>query len=108
MKAFIWLSFDLGVRGDFEGMYAFLDAHGAKECGDSVGAFTYEYKKDLLNELAKELHKTVSLDRPRSRVYVIYRSEGGRYTGKFIIGKRKSPPWAGFGSTEEDGEDIGE
>ena len=106
MKAFIWLSFDLGVRGDFEGMYEFLDARGAKECGDSVGAFQYEYKKDLLGELTKDLKQAVSFDK-RSRVYIVF-SSVGKYKGKFIIGKRKSPPWAGFGPSHGDEEDIGE
>ena len=90
------------------GLNGFLDAHRAKECGDSMGAFSYEYKKDLIGELTKDLQKTVSLDK-RSRVYVIYPSKPGRYTGKFIIGKRKSPPWAGFGPSEGgDEEDVGE
>jgi hypothetical protein len=107
MKAFIWLSFDLGVRGDFEGMYGFLDAHGAKECGDSVGAFWYEYKRDLTGELTKDLQRAVSLDK-RSRVYVIYPSSKGVHRGRFVIGRRKSPPWAGFGPSGGDEEDIGE
>ncbi len=47
MKASIWLSFDLGVLGDFEGMYEFLDSHGAQECGDSLATFSYEYKKNF-------------------------------------------------------------
>ena len=33
----IWISYDLGVRGDYEGLYAWLDSHGAKECGDTRG-----------------------------------------------------------------------
>jgi len=107
MKSFIWMSFDLGVRGDFEGMYGFLDAHNAKECGDSVGVFWYEYKKDLIGDLKKDLQASMSLDR-RSRVYVVYQSSKGKHIGKFIIGKRKAPPWAGFGPSEGEEEDIGE
>jgi hypothetical protein len=107
MKSFIWLSFDLGVRGDFEGMYEFLDSHQAKECGDSVSAFLFEYKKDLLSELAKELRASVTIDK-RSRVYVVYTVGQGKTRGKFIIGKRKSPPWAGYSPSGEDEEDIGE
>ena len=36
MKHFVWISFDLGVKGDYEGMYAWLDSKDAKECGDST------------------------------------------------------------------------
>ena len=28
----IWLSFDLGISGDYEGMYAWLDDKNAQEC----------------------------------------------------------------------------
>jgi hypothetical protein len=106
MKHFIWLSFDLGVRGDFEGMYAFLDEHGAKECGDSMAAFSYEFKKDLLAELTKDIQSSVTLDR-RARVYVVYPKKD-RHFGKFIIGKRKSAAWAGFAPGGGDEEDVGE
>lgn len=106
MRALIWLSFDLGVRGDFEGMYEFLDDHEAKECGDSLGTFWFEYKKDLVTELAKELRTKVTFDK-RSRVYVVHFSQG-KSTGRFIIGKRKSPTWTGFALSRGNEEDIGE
>ena len=35
----IWLSFDLGVAGDYPGLYKWLDEHDAVECGDSVAFF---------------------------------------------------------------------
>lgn len=35
MKQLIWISYDLGVSGDYENLYAWLDDHGAKECGQS-------------------------------------------------------------------------
>lgn len=107
MKTFIWLSFDLGVRGDFDGLYGFLDTHKAKECGDSVAAFWYEYERDLIKDLTKDLQKNVTVDK-RSRVYVIYKAPKGKYAGKFIFGNRKSAPWSGFGPSENDEEDSGE
>jgi hypothetical protein len=106
MRVLIWLSFDLGVRGDFEGMYQFLGEHEAKECGDSMGAFWFEYKKDLLAELTKKLKDTVEFDK-RSRVYVIYPKEH-RHVGKFIIGVRRSPPWASYIPSQDQEEDVGE
>jgi hypothetical protein len=109
MRSFIWLSFDFGVRADYEGMYEFLDSHAAKECGDSLGAFWFEYKKDLFTELAKEIRAAVDIDK-RSRIYVVYPSGQGKTRGKFIIGKRKWPAWSGFGPSrsDDDEEDIGE
>jgi len=106
MKHFIWMAFDLGVRGDFEGMYEFLDAHKAKECGDSVGAFLYEYQGDLVRELTKDLKKSVEFDK-RSRVYAIFPGQDGKYKGRFVVGRRKSPAWAGHGPSQGDEEDIG-
>jgi hypothetical protein len=107
MRHRIWLSFDLGVRGDYEGMYEFLDAHGAKECGDSMGTFWYEYQGDLLKSLMRDLKSAVATDK-RSRVYVVYPRTDGKHTGKFVIGSRKAPPWAGHAQSTEDEEDIGE
>jgi hypothetical protein len=34
-----WLSFDLGLQGDYDNLYAWLDKQGAQECGDSVATF---------------------------------------------------------------------
>ena len=107
MKKFIWLSFDLGVRGDYEGIYEFLDSHGAKECGDSIGGFTYEFKNDLFSDLTKDLKKAMTVDK-RTRVYVIYLGNDGKLKGRFIVGSRKSPPWTGRAPTNGVEEDVGE
>jgi len=108
MKATIWIMFDLGVRGDYPGMYEFLDGRGAKECGDSAAFLGYEYKKELIGELKKDLEATVSLDR-RSRVYVVFPEKNGKYKGRFIAGKRKQSPWTGYQpSGADDEEDSGE
>ena len=40
-KQVIWISFDLGIRGDYENLYAWLDEHGAKECGDNFASIIY-------------------------------------------------------------------
>lgn len=105
MKHFIWVSFDLGVKGDYEGMYAWLDGKGAKECGDSLAGFSFESKSnDLLGGLKKDLNASVAIDEKKSRVYVI-RLVKGKMKGRFIFGHRRNPPWAGFGGTGEDTED---
>ncbi len=107
MKKLIWLTFDLGIRGDYEGMYTFLDAHGAKECGDSTATLWYEFKNDLVKELARDLAKAVTLEK-RSRVYVVFPGANDKYRGRFLFGKRKAPPWAGYGAAEPDVEDVSE
>jgi len=97
-KTFIWLSFDLGVQGDYESLYAWLDKHKAKECGDSVACFPYTYNGDLVRALRTDLRRHVQVTR-KSRFYAVRRAEKGAY-GSFIIGSRKSSPWTGFAAVE--------
>jgi hypothetical protein len=105
MKHFVWVSFDLGVKGDYEGLYAWLDGQGAKECGDSLACFLFEHKSnDLLEDMKKDLRSNVQLDEKKNRVYVI-RLVKGKMKGSFIFGRRRSPPWAGFGDAGDDSED---
>jgi hypothetical protein len=106
MRAFIWLSFDLGIRGDLEGIYQFLGEHEAKECGSNMAAFAFTYNGDIATELTENLKNVVTFDK-RSRVYLIY-PRGGKYVGKFIIGSRRAPPWSSFIPSQDNEEDIGE
>jgi len=104
----VWISFDLGVRGDYEGIYQFLDAHGAKECGDSLGFLLFEFKKDLLAELKRDLANSVTMDK-RTRIYVIFPDENGVHKGRFITGgRRKRAPWFGYATADQTEEDVGE
>lgn len=101
----IWLSYDLGVQGDYEGLYEWLDGHGARECGDSLAILKYTYRRDLLKQLRAELEKSVQLTK-RSRIYVIYRSDRDqRVKGIFLIGRRRASPWQGTSGSGEQYED---
>jgi len=96
MKSAVWVSYDLGVQADYEGMYGWLDEHQAKECGDSLAFLNYEYSGPLLEAFAADLKKSVQITK-RTRVYVIYREQDTKkMKGNFIIGGRKAPPWSGF------------
>jgi hypothetical protein len=61
MKKLIWISYDLGVKGDYEGLYAWLDNHNAKECGNSIAALEYGYTGALVEEVQKDLSQNISL-----------------------------------------------
>lgn len=98
MNKGLWISYDLRVKGDYEGLYAWLDDHNAEECGNSVAFLHYEYRTDLLSELTDDLSTNVKLDK-RDRIYIIW-SENQKVRGRFLFGKRKSAPWVGFGSQE--------
>ena len=103
-KDIIWVSYDLGVQGDYEGLYAWLDSQHAKECGDSLAFIEYHYTKDLVSELKKELLKSFKTDK-KTRIYTI-RQEGEKLKGRFILGGRKTAPWAGFSPVEAGTEDV--
>jgi hypothetical protein len=101
----IWISYDLGVRGDYEGLYAWLDNHKAKECGDSLALLRYEYSGNLLEALTTDLKSSVEINK-RTRFYVIHRDKTTKLMkGTFIHGGRKSPPWAGFSGEGKEQED---
>lgn len=106
MKQFVVLSFDLGIDGDYENMYAWLDDHDAKECGESVAWFHFDdsaEEKSLEQSLKSSLEKSVEFN-DRSRVYILHRSNG-KVKGKFIFGRRKKrAPWIGFGRRGESDE----
>jgi hypothetical protein len=96
MKNAVWISFDLGVQADYEGMYAWLDEHQAKDCGDSLAFVNYEYTGSLLDALTSDLQNSVQITK-RTRIYVIYREqETKKMKGNFIFGGRKAPPWSGY------------
>lgn len=103
MNHFVFLSFDLGVQGDYEGLYGWLDQHKAKECGDSVACFRYEHSGSLIEDLKRDLREAVSLNK-KSRIYVI-REEGGKMRGTFLFGRRRDAPWTGYAPAEEQEED---
>jgi hypothetical protein len=95
-----WLSFDLGLQGDYEGLYGWLDGQQAKECGDSIATFQSEKTRD---QLAKELRHLLG-DAKNARIYIINKKIGG----KFVLGKRKlRAPWNGYAEISVGGgEDI--
>jgi len=99
-KAAIWLSYDLGLDGDYQSMYEFLDEYGAKECGGSIAFFKFEYKKNARTEIKTLLNKNVVIQ-PKDRVYLLSMTKG-KFLGGFIFGSRKAPAWAGYHFTDDE------
>ena len=104
MRDAVWISFDLGVSGDYEGMYRWLDDHAAKECGDSLAYFLYDHPGDLLHDMKGDISNNVDLS-AKSRIYVIREVEG-KIKGTFIIGHRRNPAWTGYAETGDQGDDT--
>ena len=83
-----WLSYDLGLRGNYESLYEWLDSHKAEECGETLATFHSNLTSaQLRNELTRALG-----DSAKARLYLISRTRGG----SFLTGKRKAAPWAGY------------
>lgn len=89
-----WISFDFGLTGQHEKLFSWLDEIGAKECGFNTATFVSEKSRD---QIAREISKRVGNE---ARTYLISRKEGGR----FITGKRRAAPWAGYAAVESEAE----
>ena len=106
MKRIIWISYDLGVRGDYEGIYTWLDQYDAIECGDSIALLKYEFTGELIETLKKDIKDWVEISK-KTRIYVIWRdNKTKKMKGRFVFGTRKSPPWSGYAVSESEIEDI--
>ena len=107
MKKAIWISYDLGIGGDYDGLYRWLANREAVECGDGLAFFSYQPKDagNLLNELKDEIEVNVRVNN-KTRIYCI-RKAGDKIKGAFLFGTRKGNPWEGYGDVDkgvEDGE----
>jgi len=103
MKQSIWISYDLGIKGDYPGLYRWLDSHKAKECGNIIAFLSYEYKSNLIKEIIVDLKKAIEF-KNGDRVYIVYTEskEGKQHSlGRFIVGNRKSSPWFGYAPMDE-------
>jgi len=101
-KSAIWLSYDLGVQGDYSSLYEWLDEHKAKECGDSLAFFNYEHEKPIKDQLKIDLKDRININN-RTRIYVIYRDHATtKNKGAFIFGGRRDAPWTGCASNEDE------
>jgi hypothetical protein len=99
-KSTVWISYDLGIRGDYESLYSWLDAHNAKECGDSLAVLTYSHEGPLPDKLKADLRKSIATDK-RTRIYIIYREqETNKNKGAFIFGGRRAAAWTGYATSD--------
>ena len=97
-----WLSYDLGLQGDYGPLYTWLDKIQARECGDSVATFTSNKARE---QLKKELIGVMQSAGSLGRLYLIGKNSAGKTVGGFILGGRKRPSWSGFAQDVETGEE---
>jgi hypothetical protein len=99
MKKAIWISYDLGIEGDYQGLYKWLDKNKAIECGDSFAFIQKELpQKDCdIPQILKDEIKEYATIKKKDRIYIIYRNYiDNKVKGKFLFGARKRSPWEGF------------
>lgn len=100
-------NFDLGVRGEYDNLYIFLDSNKALDCGNSNCVFEYHFKglnldyEDKFQQLKNGIETAVSLSK-NDRIYAIVHNEEGVPRGKFLFGQRKTPIWDGYAKKDED------
>lgn len=116
MKKKIFLSYDLSIQGDYNNLYKWLDAHQAKECGDSVCLLTYDFadvekndtdesSSEMLRILKQDINDNVSFGNS-DRVYMVgelFYKTREQMVGAWVIGSRKANnPWDGFSNKEDE------
>ena len=108
-KKAIWISYDFGLKGDYTGLFTWLDNQRAVECGSGLAFFRYEYEglnsitdtRELIIKITSEIKEYVKLSKS-DRVYLIWRDDVSKKTkGEFINGNRKQSPWEGYGKLKE-------
>lgn len=100
--ATFWLSYDLGVGGDYPSLYQWLDDRQALVCGNGIAFFKMDDPENKgFDLLKKELEEHVDL-KPGNVLYAIGKDENGKIMGRFLYGKRKAAPWVGFGSAAQE------
>jgi hypothetical protein len=81
-----WLCYELGLRSNPDEFYRWLDENDAKECCEGCATFISMSSR---NQIGRKLKRLVDSD---VRIYLIAFKEGGR----FVSGKRRVAPWAGY------------
>lgn len=89
-----WITYDLGLQSNYEGLYEWLDRHDAEECGDSAATLVTDMDEE---QVCGELKDVID---DKTRVYVVSKRDNGAFTGKFMFGKRKRAPWNGYAALE--------
>jgi hypothetical protein len=103
IKKRVWISYDLGIVGDYESLYWWLDEQNAKECGLNVATFELEVaEENLVSYLQENISKQVKIEK-NNRLYLIYlQTSTGKMKGEFLFGSRKRAIWQGYAMSKSE------
>ncbi|QXV67578.1 hypothetical protein INP83_03130 [Mucilaginibacter sp. 21P] len=103
MRKAVWIAYDFGLRGDYQGLYTWLDTNKALECGQGLAFLKFATTKDvsssdLMAEVMKDFKRSVKVSKT-DRIYIVCKdSISNKIKGDFLNGARKAAPWEGYGN----------
>ncbi len=113
MKKTFWLTFDFGIKADYEGLYRWLDENNAEERGYGT-AYLKNFKLPKLKSKTVKtdiefkalmkgiLEENVDLNKS-DRIYIMWRGfNDQKMKGSFLFGGKKAAPWVGFSQSNDD------
>ena len=111
MKINFYINFDLSLRGDYKGLYKWLDKNNAEERGNGYAlikkynfpdskleGIIKEIEKDkmLINYIRNDIKKFVEIG-SSDRIYITFKTIGkNNLGGIFLFGRKQSAPWEGY------------
>ena len=97
-----YLSFDLGLQSDYQGLYSWLDKFQALQCGSRSLAY-FDFPINLKSPSPIEIFNAVQEDLFKSftpiqgdSLYLVFPDADGSTKGVYLYGNRKTAPWNGF------------
>lgn len=109
MKQWIMINYDLGLKGDYQNLYRFLDNYKALDCGNCNAALQIEVSENnfdvICNEIKKKIESEVDIS-SNDRIYLTVTDSQNQMRGKFLFGLRKRAVWEGYGNIHPEEEDI--
>jgi hypothetical protein len=116
MKITFYINFDLNIRGDYKGLYKWLDKNKAEERGSNYaliknydfpdseikGLNTIAEKSNAFaNYLRKDIVESVEIGKT-DRIYITIKVLGGEHIGGiFLFGRSQSNPWDGYADNDK-------
>ena len=117
MKITFYINFDLNIRGDYKGLYKWLDKNKAEERGNNYAIIkNYDFpdseiegltivadkNRAFSNYLKNEIIEFATIGKT-DRIYLTLKVLGRENVGGvFIFGRKQSNPWEGAYTEDED------
>jgi hypothetical protein len=110
VEVHVVLSYDLGLKGDYNGLYIWLDQMEAIECGNNLAAFAIDVPQTnfetVYNIVKDQISAHIAIS-STDRIYMLMKdSNDNQMKGKFLFGNRKRAPWEGYFQKQPNGADL--